>query len=145
MCLWQIRSNRQCAFDIRLYLFQLCGTQAVAKPMPLQTAVSESCIRKREIRILCQRLAIKSCGAVVYFPFVCTLRLAFLVFTLQKQIISFGIARGRCGQGVRLARRKLCLKLGGNCFGNIALDRKYVIKWLVVTLYPQMCVSSCVD
>ena len=44
--------------------------------------------------------------------------------------------RGRYDQGFRLARRQLGLKLSGNCFGDIALDGKDVIKWSVVTAQP---------
>src|SRR5262245_16671355 len=43
-----------------------------------------------------------------------------------------------------LLRAELRLKLGGNCFGNIGLDRKDVIKGSIVALDPQMRVLFCV-
>src|SRR5437867_4212853 len=35
MRLWRFRSNRKCAFDVRLYLLQLCRSQAIDKIMPI--------------------------------------------------------------------------------------------------------------
>src|SRR5437016_5480848 len=112
--------------------------------MPKYAVVSESRICERETRIPCRSLLIESCGAIVCFAFVRALCLAFLVFTLEKQIIGFGIASRRCGEGIRLARRELRLKLGGNCFGNLALDCKDVTQWSIVAFRPQVRVGFCV-
>jgi hypothetical protein len=43
-----------------------------------------------------------------------------------------------------LLRAELRLKLGGNCFSNIGLDRKDVIKGSIVALDPQMRILFCV-
>src|SRR4029077_12541121 len=44
-----------------------------------------------------------------------------------------------------LSWRKFCLKLVGNCFGNLALNRKNIIQRPMIIFRPQMRVGSGID
>ena len=78
--------------------------------MPIQTGSSESRIGKRETRISPQRLPIEGFGAIEPFRVFSALSLAFLVFALREQIMSFRVMRRYGGQGIRLGCRKLRLQ-----------------------------------
>ena len=47
--------------------------------------------------------------------------------------------------GVAFARGKFRLKLVGDRFRDLTLNREYVVEWTIVDLRPKMPVSACID